>query len=92
VDLFVLHHSHEKNNSAPSFAGKEILRKLRSAALWLIAFQFLAYLLCCLLPRVDSPMAEMSVLEELLGRIVAGDRHAPGSLSSLFVDVRMARH
>lgn len=62
----------------------------RNALLRLMAFQFLAYLLHCLLQIVYAPIAEMSVWERLLGRIVVGNRYAPGSLSSLSVNVRMA--
>jgi hypothetical protein len=46
-----------------------------------MAFQFLAYLLCHLLLRVYAAITEVSVLEGLLGQIVAGNCHAPGSLS-----------
>jgi len=55
-----------------------------------MAFQFLAYLLCCLLKSVCDPTAEVSVLERFLGRIIVRNRYAPGSRSSLSVNVRMA--
>jgi hypothetical protein len=42
----------------------QIPRSVGSAALWLMAFQFLAYLLCCLLHRVYARIAEMSVSGE----------------------------
>jgi len=71
---------------------QEILRTICTAAIWLMAFQFFANLLCCQLQRVCTPVAEMSVLEDLLGRIRTGHRHAAGSLSSQLVDVDVARH
>lgn len=71
---------------------QEILRTtVCTAAVWLMAFQFFANLLRCLLQRVCAPVAEMSVLEDLLGRILL-HRHAPRSLPSLLVDVDVARH
>ena len=42
--------------------------------------------------KVYAAIAEMSVLEGLLGRIVVVNRNAPGSSSSLFVVVRRPRH
>jgi hypothetical protein len=101
VELFVLYHSHERNNSEPSVGdmstlvviSQEILRTtVCTATLLLMAFQFFANLLCCLLQRVCAAVAEMSVLGDLHGRIRTGHRHAPGSLSSLLVDVDVARH
>jgi len=72
---------------------QEILRTtVYTAALWLMAFHFFANLLLCLLQRVCASDAEMSVLEDLLGRIFTGHRHAPGSLSFLLVYVGVARH
>jgi hypothetical protein len=55
-----------------------------------MAFHFLAYFLCCLLQSFYAPIAEVFVLDRLLGRIVAGNRYAPGSLSSLSMNIRMA--
>jgi len=69
-----------------------LLTTVCTAALWLMAFQFFTSLLCCLLQRVCAAVAEMSVLEDLLGRFFTGHHHAPGSLSSLLVDVDVARH
>lgn len=63
---------------------------IRNAVLRLMAFQFLAYLLCCLLQDVHAPITEVSVWERLLDRIVPGNRYAPGSMSYLSVNIRMA--
>ena len=41
--------------------------------------------------NVYAPIAERSVLEGLLGRIVVVNRNAPGSSSSLFIVVRRSR-
>ena len=69
---------------------QQIPLPIRNAALWLTAFQFLAYLLCCLLQSVYAPIAEMSVLERLLGRIVVGNSYAPASPSFQSVKVHMS--
>jgi len=59
---------------------QEILQTtICTAALWLMAFQFFSNLLCCLLQTVCAPVAEMPVLEDLLGRIFTGHHHAPRS-------------
>jgi len=62
---------------------QEILRTIRTATLW-PSNSFLS--------PVANSYAPKSVLERLLGPIVAGNRHAPGSLSSLLVQIRVSRH
>jgi hypothetical protein len=44
----------------------------------LMAFQYFTNLLCCLLQRVCASIAEMSVLDDLLGPFFTGNRHARG--------------
>ena len=70
---------------------QQIPRPVLTAAIWLMAFQVLAifYVACC---KELRPIAQVSALEGLFGRIVAGNRHAPGSLSSLFVEVCGSKH
>jgi len=59
---------------------------------FLMALNFLDYILGRLLQRVYDPIAEMSVLMGFLGGICGGIFHAPGSLSSLFPAASVSRH
>jgi len=45
---------------------QQIPRPILTSALWLVAFQFFAYLLCYTLQRVYAPVAEVSVVWGLL--------------------------
>jgi hypothetical protein len=55
------------HRSAFVLTWQQILRQIHTSTIWLMAFQFLVYLLCCLLLRIYASITEVSVLEGLLG-------------------------
>jgi hypothetical protein len=71
---------------------QQIPQPIRTAAFYLMVFQFLVYLLCCLLRTVCVTVAEESFQGELLCRNVAGISRASRSMCFLFVYVLVFRH
>ena len=68
---------------------QQMLLPVSTAALWFMAIQvwLIFYVACC---KELCFHLKIVCLEGLLGRIIAGICHATGSLSSLFLEVRVS--